>query len=125
MAKPSFGPAINLNSYSVMQTFTATEFFAFIKAQPDDKCINMSETDLSDPCGCLLVQFARSHGLTEGSAAMVEVYTGHGETAVGQLKADEESADDVYKIVRAALYGPVRNFADAKEMLNLYIAHEH
>lgn len=108
-----------------MQTFTASEFFDFIRAQPDDRPLNMSETSLADHCGCLLVQFARNRGLTEGSAAMVEVYTRHGETAVDQLKAVEGSIDAVYKIVRVALYGNARTFGEAKEMLNCYTAHEH
>ncbi len=45
------------------QSFTLSDLLAWIAAQPDDRPVDMFETDTDDECGCVLVQFARDKGI--------------------------------------------------------------
>jgi hypothetical protein len=42
-----------------MRTFTLEEIAEYIKAQPDDKLVNMGEPFNHNDCGCVMVQMGR------------------------------------------------------------------
>lgn len=45
------------------------ELIEFVAGQDDSKQINMNEPNTADPCGCLLIQFAKTRFGFDGSAA--------------------------------------------------------
>lgn len=55
----------------------------FINAQPDNKVVNMREYRIGQPCGCLLVQFAKSIGITQGSVGISEIPMGNKRVSLG------------------------------------------
>jgi len=46
-----------------MKTISTKEILDFVRAQPDDKMVNMTESLNSDPCGCVMVQYGRENNI--------------------------------------------------------------
>lgn len=46
-----------------MKTITYTKLTAWIRKQPLDRAINMSESTITAECGCIMIQFAKDNGI--------------------------------------------------------------
>lgn len=46
-----------------MKTIPYTELTAWIRKQPLDRAINMSESTIAAECGCVMIQFAKDNGI--------------------------------------------------------------
>lgn len=42
-----------------MKTFTLEQLKAFVNSQPPERTVDMNQSNSTDSCGCLLVQFAK------------------------------------------------------------------
>lgn len=53
---------------------TLQQLLDFIAAQPADKPIHMLQNYFTDSCGCLMVQYGRSIGISEGRCGLSSFY---------------------------------------------------
>lgn len=82
---PSPYDGIEVESQHSGRFFSHEAFVRWITEQPDDQPVNMKQTYIDDPCGCLLVQFGRL--LPDVSSSF-----GAGYSNIGPIRSDNRLA---------------------------------
>jgi hypothetical protein len=98
-----------------MKPLPAQDFFTFVLSQPDDRPVRMDETHSSSPCGCVLIHYARSLGITRGGA---------GFTMLGINEFDEfvELTPEVRPFIVKAVHEKPTTYAAVKLLLQNVLA---
>lgn len=60
---------------------TSEEFLKWINEQPDDRLVNMMQFHSDSECGCLMVQYARDHGIKFTDVGAETFWNGNQEVA--------------------------------------------
>lgn len=97
---------------------TFEEFAEFIRAQPDERPVNMNESESHNNCGCLLIQFARFKNFCPyrpyaagTESVIVEPYNANINITLNIQGA-------CYKYIHDAVCKKIETYAEAKELLN-------
>ena len=92
------------------EILSSNEFFDWIKQQPDDRMLNMSEYLNEKECGCLLVQYGRHKNLCFDSVGFHSI-------GLCDFKTSEEKRK-VSNFIQKLLSYEETTFKKAKELLS-------
>lgn len=92
-----------------MKTITYTELTAWIRKQPLDRAINMSESTIAAECGCIMIQFAKDNGIDCSSVGFTHFYN----APVVLSKLDECGR----ALIRKCFHIDTRTYADVIPLL--------
>lgn len=83
---------------------TIKEFHAFIKAQPDDRPIDMGENRDDHPCGCVMVHYGRKYFPGQFISCGFYTWLGDGETL-----AEFEKGIGIWTVIQQPNLGGIFN----------------
>lgn len=92
-----------------MKTIPYTELTAWIRKQPLDRAINMSESTITAECGCVMIQFAKDNGIDCSSVG----FTHFNNAPVVLSKLDECGT----ALIRKCFHIDTRTYADVIQLL--------
>lgn len=92
-----------------MKTITYTKLTAWIRKQPLDRAINMSESTITAECGCIMIQFAKDNGI---DCRDVGFHNFFNETKV-EAMLDTQGSALIYRCMTA----DVQTYADVIQLL--------
>jgi hypothetical protein len=98
-----------------MKTFTFSEFKDWILGQPDDAPINMRNSiNTPENCGCLLIQFGRTKGLSFHGCGF-NILNDSNHRTVAEIGGENDC--ECVSLISRALKHEVKTFKEVKRLL--------